>query len=193
MTLHQAARRTCVAAIAAVLTGCATVPSTRLKADIAPLREVWVVVYANKLGFASLPPPQRGPGSDYAKLLAVELPRALDAKGLRVSGLLQVERPINELAQLEALWNAHPEAHPRSSHVLVLTAQNLVTTGSSDAGLQTQVQYEAVLWEPATRTLAWKAAPRSPFYSTAKLQPKEIEVLADNVTRAMRADGLIAR
>jgi hypothetical protein len=68
---------------------------------------------------------------------------------------------------------------------LVLTAQRMRTQQ-----YKSTVEYEAVLWETATRRLVWKGAPQTPL--AALDATAAADRLAADTLQALRRDGLVA-
>lgn len=163
---------------------CTTAASSKLAARVEPVRRVWVVVSLGS--FATLGPVEnaaRRPGGDVSAAMRANLPDTFNRNGVPVSGYLELAHPLANTAALGALWAANRAALPATSHVLVLTAQRLHNVGAG------RIEYEAVLWDTASETLAWKAAPS---YQTSRSRPRaaEADVLAGDLLRALQRDEL---
>ena len=164
------------------MAACTTSPSSKLAPQIAPLQRVWVVVSMGS--FSSLDPgahAARRPGGEASVAMRTHFPDTLRRNGLAVSGFLELARPLQDVAELRALWNQRKAALPMTSHVLVLTAQRL------QAG---RIEYEAVLWDAASETLAWKGAP-SFAVGNGRRRTAEGETLAGDLLRAFHRDQLL--
>lgn len=193
--LHKPAiarRRALVAAtlvmVVAGQAGCTTMPSSKLAQQVAPLQRVWVVA---SLGSFSGQDPAgviaRRPGGEVSTAMRSDFPETLRRNGVPVSGYLEQTRPLQNVDALKALWADHRARLAPTSHVLVLTAQRLRIDGAAR-----RVEYEAVLWDTASETLAWKGTPTFLMNQAGRRRTAEAEVLAGDLLRAFQRDRLLA-
>ena len=170
-----------------VLIGCASTTSARLAEKIEPLRSVWVAVSLGSFGPAEVRKgPTRGEG------MRARFVPTLQRNGVEVSGYHELARPLNQLGDLEQLWARQPALHAATSHVLVLTAQRMISTGPVGGIPAQTLEYEAVLWDTVQHRLVWKGAPRSGLNVYDRDASLQAEVLAGDILRALQRDGVIA-
>jgi hypothetical protein len=191
-TPTPACRRALIAStlviLVAGLAACTTMPSSRLAQQVAPMQRVWVV--ASLGSFSGSDPAGAGarrPGGEVSAAMRSDFPETLRRNGVPVSGYLEQARPLQNVEALKALWAEHRAALAPTSHVLVLTAQRLLTDG-----MARRVEYEAVLWDTSGETLAWKGTPSFLMNRAGRHRTAEGEVLAGDLLRAFQRDGLLA-
>lgn len=185
-------RRALIAAslvtMVAGLAACATMPSNRLAQQVAPLQSVWVV--ASLGSFSNADPAgaaARRPGGEVSNAMRNDFPETLRRNGVPVSDYLELERPLQSLQALKALWGVQRQGLARTSHVLVLTAQSLRIVGAAR-----RVEYEAVLWDTSSETLVWKGTPSFLTNQSGRRRGAEAEVLGGDLLRAFQRDRLLA-
>ena len=177
-----------LAMLVAGLAACTTMPSSKLAQQVAPMQRVWVVTSLGSFG--SQDPSSaaaRRPGGEVSAAMRSGFPETLRRNGVPVSGYLEQARPVQNLEALQALWAEHRAALAPTSHVLVLTAQRVLTNGAAR-----RVEYEAALWDTSSETLAWKGTPSFLMNQAGRRRTAEGEVLAADLLRAFQRDGLLA-